>query len=172
MYNGEKDNQKDIRKMKNLLFLAFVFGYVSAASAENLFLQENLWKACHYYDAKGELIKEGCEPSAIKFANCENNVCFFQAAFDWTPSRWEAACHIWGKMTILSDTHAQGKGTAEYRTTNLEDHMFEDCELSFDITGETMKIAITSGCSKGCNSKRDPFEFNNTYRIDNVGFVY
>ena len=166
--------------MKPLLFFAFVFGYVSAASAENLFTQENLWKTCHYYDVeKEEFIKEECEPSSIKIASCENNICFFQAKFVYEPGRWMAECHIWGKMTVLSDTYAQGKGIAEYRERDMEgDRVFEDCELNFKITGETMKITITSGCSKRCKpipEVYDPhiylysFEFNKPYRIDNTG---
>lgn len=154
--------------MKHLLFLSLVFGYASTASAENLFTREYLWKACHYYDVeKQEVIKEDCMPTQIKFSSCENNVCYFQAFFDHQSRDW---CSIWGKVAITSDSYAQGEGIATYyvESSRYGDlSSYEDCELSFDITKETMAISIISGCSKACTP--DKFEFGDTYYI---GFLY
>ncbi|MDR1477213.1 MAG: hypothetical protein LBI17_03755 [Rickettsiales bacterium] len=152
--------------MKKYTVILLLLAFASPALADNLFVQENKWEACHYYDMeKQEVIREDCEASKIKISSCKTGTCFFQASFSQSP--YFSQCIMWGKLDILSDTHAEGIAMVEYRSEELEKRAFEDCGLNFDITGSTMKISIKSGCAEWCTSNE--FEFDNTYHINNTG---
>jgi hypothetical protein len=143
--------------------------------AKNIFMQENKWEACRYYDAESnKMVNEGCQDSTIRISSCKNDICFFQANFNYfidgktgKNNPWISECTMWGKLTIQSDTYAIGTAIAEYTGRNFGTKVFEDCELGFTLTGKTMQISIMSGCSAWC--KPGEFEFGNTYHIDNTG---
>ncbi len=69
-------------RYKRGLIICFVFCTVFpdfCSAKDNLFLQENKWESCYYYDdIRQEIVDEGCEPVKIKISSCHDNVCFFK----------------------------------------------------------------------------------------------
>lgn len=160
----------EIMRYKPRFIICFGFCFVFpnlCMAKDNLFLQENKWESCNYYDdIRKEIVDEGCEQGKIKISSCDDNLCFFQITMEHGKP-FHSACTMWGKLHIDNDKHASGLAIAEYRRRGMDRREFEDCELNFDITDNLMNISIKSGCDKWC--RPDEFKFNNTYHIDNTG---